>query len=337
MASAPRPANHATIRDCVGNWLRNASIQMTHGIGSGGVAGVVGARGEIPYVYGEITGYWLRWASLYAPDRRRIALAVAFLEREWSGHLPGATRVGSIGDWRNEAVFSFDLCMIVRGLADVAPIVGEARCGAAAARVLAWLDRMVGPSGTLLSHLALGDVALPDRWSTRAGPFQMKAAAALLQVPHNWLSPALRWAAHRTLLRWRGKATEHAELHPRFYALEGEIAGDSDFASGPLLSPAGPGGAFPEAIGAPGSRPRADVQAQALRLLCLKPALSPVLRKAVAAALRAYVSEDGRVAFRRDDADGNVWCALFTHQALDWLCRIEGDRSALQPRASDLI
>jgi hypothetical protein len=163
------PAVGARVRDRICVWLRNAPLQATTGSGRGGVAGVLNADGNAPYIYGEITGYWLRWSSLYAPDRERMSSAVEFLRRQWSGTEPGETRVGAPGDWRNRAVFTFDLAMAVRGLADAGPIVGDSTCADVAALVLPWIERMIGPEGRLQPFLPLGAEPLPDSWSTRQG------------------------------------------------------------------------------------------------------------------------------------------------------------------------
>ena len=71
-----------------------------------------------------------------------MTAVVNWLDRQWSGPHPAATRIGVRGDWRNQGVSSFDLAMIVRGLADAAPLVGDAACGRVAARIAGWLDRM---------------------------------------------------------------------------------------------------------------------------------------------------------------------------------------------------
>jgi hypothetical protein len=327
----------STLRDRVAHWLNNAEIRHTQGAEFGGIAGHVDAGGRPGFIYGEITGYWLRWASLYAADPDLMAAAVGFLTRQWSDGPPAATRVGANGDWRNNAVFSFDLAMILRGIADAAPVVGEAPCAHAAALLVPWLERMISHNGTLLSHLGLGGHELPDRWSTRCGPYQAKTAAAILRAPDHWLSPALAIAARRTLARWKGKAVAHGELHARFYAIEGMLTGGCLFDPSEVLAPIDGEGRLPEEIGEADGLLRADIQAQAVRLLCLVPDIPKSVLDSVSAALCRHIRDDGSVGFCVGDPDSNVWCAQFTHQALDWLCYRCGDASGSKPHEDALI
>jgi len=325
------------LRDRVAHWLKSAAIQRTQGAGFGGIAGHLDAAGRPGFIYGEITGYWLRWASLYAPNPELMTAAVEFIARQWSGTSPAPTRAGAPEDWRNGAVFSFDLAMILRGLADAAPIVGEVRCTEVAARLVPWLERMISANGTLLSHLALGTAELPDRWSTRCGPYQAKTASAILRVPDHWLPPALAGSARRTLAVWKGKAATHRELHARFYAIEGMISGGRLSDATAILGAMNGEGRFPEEIGNPDSQLRADIQAQALRLLCLVPGMPKSILDAVSAPLCRHIRADGSVSFRIGEPHANVWCAQFTHQALDWLCYRCRDDCASPPHAHALI
>jgi hypothetical protein len=327
----------SVLRDRVARWLNSAAIRYSEGAEVGGIAGQVDPAGRPAFIYGEITGYWLRWASLYAPDRVLMAAAVDFITRQWSNGSPAATRVGANGDWRNNAVFSFDLAMILRGLADAAPVVGEVPCRIAASLLVPWLERMISPDGTLSSHLAVRRGEVPDRWSTRCGPYQAKTAAAILRAPHDWISPALLAAARRTLAEWKGKAIAHRELHARFYAIEGILDGGDPLDPGTVLASIGEDGCFPEQIGHPDSLPRADVQAQGLRLLCLWPGTPELVLDSVSNALCRHIRDDGSVTFRVGDPDANVWCAQFAHQALDWLCYRYGDTRSNEPYADFLI
>ena len=62
-----QPPPPATLRDRVAHWLKSAAIQRTQGAGFGGIAGHLDAAGRPGFIYGEITGYWLRWASPMHP------------------------------------------------------------------------------------------------------------------------------------------------------------------------------------------------------------------------------------------------------------------------------
>ncbi len=322
----------AEARDRVGRWIARCPFQRA----DGAIAGVLDVAGAPLYLYGEIAGYWLRWSALYAPDPVRMSCAIAWLTRQWSGPGPGATRLGAMDDWRNRAVFSFDVAMILRGLADVAPLLGEARLEGLARRLSAWLEVMVNPEGRLDACRGVGSEALPDRWSTREGPFQTKTAAAVLDTPASWTSPRVHAAARRTLAHWKGRAGEQRDWHPRLYALEGDPGpeGKGDIAGLVAGSPAV--GIFTEAVDDSTSVRRADVQAQALRLLTLGPGASPSIVRRVAAGLLPHIRKDGSIGFSLDDSGSNVWCALFAHQALDWACTLVG-QPGRTPDRHDII
>jgi hypothetical protein len=300
----------------------------------GGIAGCL--VGSIPaYIYGEITGYWLAWSSLHAPERNRMSAAVDFIASQWSGRQPAPTRLGAPSDWRNRAVFSFDLAIMVRGLAAAAPIVGTDRCGDAADRLGRWLDRMVDADGSLRSHVRVADGELPDRWSTRPGAYQAKAAAALLRAPDGWLSRPLLAAAERALAIDGRQAAAHRELHPRFYALEGLLLAGRTIEPATVSAAAGHEATFPGELG--GRSFRSDVVGQALRLLCALPDSDHRQIGAVVDALLRHVRDDGSLAFRQGEPDANVWCALFAHQALDWACDRLGGETVDTARASQII
>ncbi len=334
------PATNSGVRharDRLRAWLAGAGLQVQEGPCVGGIAGCLGADGQPAFVYGEITGYWLSWAARYAPDARRMTAATAFIAEHWGGSRPAPTRHGAPDDWRNGAFFSFDLAMMLRGVADAAPVVGVAPARRAAVHLVAWLERLVDENGSLRSHCAISGSALPQRWSTRPGPYQAKTAAALLAVPADWLSARVALAARRTLATWSGRADEHAELHARCYALEGDGMAGRPSDVGGLMRQLRQDGSLPEHAGVDGGATRGDVQAQALRLLCLQPELRMQPMEAMASVLVRHVRDDGSVSFRVGEAAANVWCALFAHQALDWFCACQGDPAARRPAAAELV
>ena len=136
---------------------------------------------------------------------------------------------------------------------------------------------------------------------------------------------------------WKGKAATHRELHARFYAIEGMINGGRLSDATAILGAMNGEGRFPEEIGNPDSQLRADIQAQALRLLCLVPGMPKSILDAVSAPLCRHIRADGSVSFRIGEPHANVWCAQFTHQALDWLCYRCRDDCASPPHAHALI
>ena len=310
-------------------WLSGGAVQVPAGPAAGGIAGWLDGRGDPVFAYGEITGYWLSWAAGLRGNRgaiaERIAAAVAFLDREWRRERPQNRRMLRAGsDWRNRALFSFDMAMMLRGLACAAEIVDSRACAAAAEQVLPWLLCCIRPDGTLATHILFdGEDPLPDRWSTRPGPFQTKTAAGLLGLPGAWLPAELARAAERTLAKWRGRAAEHLDLHPRLYALEGEIL------RGARVGPSLAGTALPSDgrlaanAAVAGGPVRSDVLAQAARLLIAAAGGDPGDRDsrimALVGALLDHVTPEGAVLFELPAGPRNVWCAIFAAQALSWL------------------
>jgi hypothetical protein len=322
-------------RDRIADWLCEAPLRHAPDLEFGGVAGRLSASGDVEFHYGEVAGYWLSWAALYVPNSNRMTAVVNWLDRQWSGPYPAATRAGAHSDWRNQGVSSFDLAMIVRGLADAAPFVGEAPCSKVATRIAGWLDRMVGADGRLDPWLVLDSAGFPDRWSTRRGPYQIKTSAALLDAPTGWLSTRILRAAQETIDAWSARVDEQVDWHARLYAMEGlawvspdqraKIGFDQD------------AGCLPEQVGSSRGRSRADIQAQALRLLCLDPWTSDTIRSQFVDVVLAHVSLQGAVRFWPDDETANVWCAIFAHQALDWCTYRQSVRGIRKPDSRELI
>jgi hypothetical protein len=325
-------AEISAIAQRITEWLLTAPIQPPCEPYAGcGVAGWLDADGAPSFAYGEITGYWLTWLAGihgdYPAAEGRAAAAVTFLDSVWSGTEPPPTRIyatPTAADWRNRAVFCFDMAMILRGLAHAAELVGTARCEAAARRVAPWAEHCVDDDGTLLPYMPWGGGSpLPLRWSTQPGPFQTKAAAALLRVPPDWLPSRLRDAARATLAKWEGQAARHTELHPRMYAIEGRIlsGGPADPELAGTVIP--PDGRLAEDEADPERRVRADVLAQAIRILTLVEgeAAEAARERALvlAGALVHHLSPEGAILFRRGSGPRNVWCSLFAAQAFTWL------------------
>jgi len=322
-------------RDCIGDWLCEAPLRRAPNLELGGVAGRLLLSGDAEFHYGEIAGYWLSWAALYAPNSNLMTAVVKWLDSQWSGPYPATTRIGARSDWRNQGVSSFDLAMIVRGLADAAPFVGEAACVRVAARIAAWLDRMVGADGRLNPWLVLDSVGFPDRWSTRRGPYQIKTSAALLGAPNGWVPNRILQAAEETIDAWSARVDEQLEWHARLYAMEGlaQVRPDQP----PKIDLDHAVKYLPEQVGLSRGRPRADIQAQALRLLCLDSYASDTIRLQFAEVVLAHVSLHGAVRFWPDDETANVWCAIFAHQALDWCIHRQGIGGIRKPDSRELI
>jgi hypothetical protein len=332
------PCLDAVRSDDLRHWLLSAPIQPASGSHRGGVAGWL-EDGRPAFVYGEITGYFLTCGRFmaYRDDsatlRQRLAAADAWLEGEWRIAQPPTRRylLRTEPDWRNDAAFSFDCAMMLRGVAGD----GARRTRAA---LEAALLRFVEPGGTLRTHVPRASgVAIPARWSTTAGPFQLKTAAAILSAPCD--SPALRAAAEATAHRWLDWYRTHelvGELHPLLYHVEGQLLLGTarreperwQLAAAifdEIMARQRSDGDLPSTLADERSEPRCDVTAQALRIgsLLVQAGLLPERRMrrlgGLADALRAYADPSGGLRFSRADgapAHVNVWCTVFAYQAL---------------------
>ena len=348
VAEAPLTPPHAA-RERLAQWLLGDEPQLALGRHAGAVVGWVDARGRADYAYPEITGYYLRWLAWQAACGRdssalapRAEAAQRWL-RSWieSAPLP-RTRVylhGPRADWRNHALFCFDLAMALRGVGSAAarglvepdPVVVERFCGA--------LERLVGDDGLFDAYAALdAGYPMPDRWSTRRGAFLAKPAAGILIAAREL--PGVPESLVRCALRTFGAALDwmvqepHDEVHAQMYAIEGLLGCPEhprfaatlaaiDIAFCKLLERCAALGRVPEMKSADGC-PRNDVVAQVLRIAALlhghgftRGAEHQIVRS-LSRRLTESLSPAGAIAF--DSSAGplqyNTWTAMFTEQAL---------------------
>jgi hypothetical protein len=330
-------------------WLLNVA-QCKNGAHAGAVAGCVSISGAPSYVYPEIAGYylsWLAWRARQDGVSPRLSEHAAAAQRwllRWLA-MPGPpTRVhldGTCEDWRNHARFAFDLAMVLRGLGAAAHAQVLEPDAAVIAGVARELARLVADDGALVACAADPGTALPDRWSTRRGPFLAKAAAGILRAASQLpgIPAMLTRAAEKTFATSVAALVRepHRESHPLLYAFEGVlnlpnharfhdtlpvVAAQFDI----LLAQAGNDGHLPETLGAVSARgpSRVDVIAQAVRVGYLLAAHRPQcppdrvalarLRQALSRQVRAH----GGIAFARSvaRAQANVWATMFADQAL---------------------
>lgn len=340
----PRPAAAAPLAA----WLLDRA-QCIGGPHAGAIAGCVSATGAATYVYPEIAGYYLSWLAWRATrfangaDLAARAAGVQHWLRHWLA-LPGPpTRVhldGSGGDWRNDALFCFDLAMVLRGLGAAAQARLVEPDAGVIAGVARGLERLIATDGSFDACVAHAPAAtLPDRWSTRRGAFLAKAAAGVMRaselvpgVPAHVLRAAERTFAGALAVLGRAP---HPETHPLLYAFEGVlnlprhprfhealpvVAAQFDA----LLACAGADGHLPEVAGAAKGPLRVDVMAQALRIGYLLTAHRPqqppdrVALTRMRQALQRQVRPGTGVPFARggDVAQSNVWATMFADQAL---------------------
>ena len=353
-------------------WLLAGPAQLAAGPHAGAVAGCVDAAGRACYAYPEITGYFLHWLAWQAAVPRDVAAgdprvdggglcaragaAQQWLARWIDSAAPPPTRIplaDTGADWRNDAVFCFDLAMVLRGLAAAVSERLLRPNPRLVARLTEELAALIGADGAFEAcRPRRRGVALRQRWSTRRGAFLAKAATGVIAAADVLpaIPPDLVAAAESTLARSldAAVAAPHVDVHPLLYTLEGVLALPAhprcaralpalaaQFDA--LLAAAGAGGGVPASL-APGRGEdtplRFDVLAQALRaghaLARLRPREPPDpaglgrLRAKLAATIRPH----GAVPFAAGDGDGdahdNVWATMFAEQAL-WLAEPGAD------------
>ncbi len=331
----------------ISGWLLGRHVQRA----DGGVAGWVDAQGRAAYVYPEITGYylqWLAWQAMHSDDHatlaRRARAAQRWLQAWIGGTGPPQTRihaVPNVEDWRNRAVFAFDLAMVLRGLAAAVQMNLLIADPALLAKLNGALETLIADDGKLdACRVHSKDAAFPLRWSTQRGPFLAKAAAAIEIAARSLpgVSAALRAAAGATFDASVAALTDapHAETHPQLYALEGYLAwpGHPAFdarlpammaAFDRIVAAALVHGRVPESLREAGTA-RLDVVAQMLRVGVLlghhgRRTMLGSLAPPLVAALETAMLPDGAMPFARHGdfaLQRNAWVAMFATQALAW-------------------
>jgi hypothetical protein len=342
------------------HWLLTSPVQIQEGEHAGGVAGWLDDHSRPAFVYLEITGYyltttaWLINGGARSPDsaalaRRRGRLALDWLSRELAGGALPPTRAhltASEPDWRNAAVFTFDLAMASRGVRAFADSAGQD--DATGANVQKSLERALEDirqgQDQLPSHRAIHHELLPHRWSTRPGPHLLKAAACLMPLQ---LDDGLLAAAFSTWTYWAEQVNSGwsvQELHPFLYGLEGLVMNGenpldrAEAAFERLMQTQDSAGSLPDRF-VGGTVHRSDVLSQALRIGALLRASGRLQGRAwahrldlLACRLLEHVRPDGSVTFSHDQNRANAWCAMFAHQALVLLDTCDGSTGALLRR-----
>jgi hypothetical protein len=360
---APSVAPEAVVR--IEGWLLHSDVQLADGAHRGAVAGWLNAEGEPDFVYLEIAGYyltamaWLASGAACSPHNAETARIQAQLAADWIVELLARNPVpptrlylsGAPADWRNDAVFTFDLAMAARGLSCARGLPGRRSRRRTVTRLCAQLERISSGANVMRSHETASESGvLPARWSTRPGPHHLKAAAAVLRVPESASGRGLTAVAQRTSRHWaavlRTDGWPCQELHALLYAVEGMLvlAGrdrwsvlldDAEAFYTRLMSLQDTDGTLPEAIG--GGIVRSDVLAQALRAGMLLRGRGRLVGDewthrldGLADALIGLVRPDGGVRFARDQDISNTWCAMFAHQALYLYSRRGADLPAIE-------
>lgn len=356
MNAAVSPALAAGTAERLRRWLSSGAVQCGQGAQAGGIYGAFDADGGARYVYPEITGYYLHWLadngsphdSDHANLVRRAQAAADWASRALADGKVPATRSylggGDSDDWRNHAVFFFDLAMLLRGLCAATEAGLIALPEFAVGRLLEELAAFVDADGKIrAARLLTPGYTLPTRWSTLGGPFEVKASSRVeLAARHLPLPPELATACRALAQSYRTQiATLPLQmLHPTLYFAEGMLVAEADCRADiavlaqRCLALADGAGNLPEAEDS--SVPRSDIIAQTLRVLLLCDAADE-RADTLAAALCARVDAGGRLPFRvdLDQPQPNVWCAMFAEQALRWYAQAR--RGQALPAAEWLV
>ena len=352
-------------QESIAGWLMRGPAQMVSGAHAGAVAGTVDAAGRAGYAYPEITGYFLQWLAWRAARHGFAAnlAAPAAAAQQWLAYWlesndPPLTRIPldqTIEDWRNTAVFCFDLAMVLRGIASAARLQLIVPNPAVIAGLTRQLQRLVGADGIFDACVPHGDdVTLPRRWSTRRGGFLAKAAAGIMSAGDclPGIDADIRRAAAATFaasLRWAAESP-HDDVHPLLYTFEGilslprhpqfqtvlpEISAQFDG----LLADTRALGRVPEsrrcttAITGP---ERLDILAQTIRVGHLLQAHRPqqppdrIGLARLQQILVQNVRPGGAVPFAigLQPIQYNVWAAMFAEQALGFVPRADDPHAA---------
>ncbi len=309
----------ADLQFAIADWLLNSKVRVRSGTHAGGIAGWLNEHGEPEFVYPEIAGYYLSWLAAAAALHHELNVcpaATAIIE--WLASITSArlpcTRYyfDDRNDWRNGATFTFDLAILCRGLHAIRGLVSEQP----RRDLLRIFMRHTLPAGDVLPVYINKSHELPDCWSTRPGPFQLKTAAALLPLQDH---PAI-WD---TYYRWSGRVLEDidaGDLHAACYALEGLVQFGALAKSEALFEAA----SVFEVLFADIDDQRSDVIAQALRLGCVLRSLGFLQAgfwndrlAELRFLLESFIDDSGAVLFRPPcyrPRHLNSWAAIFAYQ-----------------------
>ena len=337
--------------DAISRWLLSPVVQCHSGSPhAGGIPGSVNYDGSPVYLYPEIAGYYL--SALAYMHRKSVIDDRILADRveptiRWldaisapSTGVPGRiyTHEPDARDWRQFFMFSFDAGMVLRGLAATISSGAGAYLGVLR-RYLYGLDRFCTTRGPMGSHHPLGgrEATAPVRWSTKPGPYHLKVCGAIALAREHATGEHIDALAKRTCKRWENQLSTRlaaSHLHPYLYAVEGLLQIGLAEGNERYLDLAADGFTGDVARFALTS-PRSDVIAQALRIGCALASLGrelspwPEVGEDLALALMTYVRPDGSVKFDRH-AEGlersNVWCAMFSYQALSYYEQITSGR-----------
>jgi hypothetical protein len=364
-----RRTDPKTISDKIEHWLLTSNIQVNEGNDQGGIAGWLNEDNQPEFVYMEITGYYLTCLAFIitkSNESRETAITRAVKALDWldfsttDGNMPKtrkyiAAEESGKEDWRNSAVFSFDIGMAIRGISTILPLLpGRKKCEPLS-RLVEKLMSLCNEDHTLKSHTLLDQSAaqlVPDKWSTKPNIHQAKIAAAILSLPDEYLSSELKAVVDKLYTDWltifNKQKVALEELHPAFYFLEGLLisgafGNDHDAISETVrlyekLMDSQTVTRYLTSISNSDLPPlRSDVIAQALRVGCILASqgrLDSVKWKeklsALAKSLMNFANADGSISFFPKAGSykkyWNTWCAMFSYQALYFWDKVNSGR-----------
>lgn len=291
------------------------------------------------YVYGEITGYFLSFcAYVYKreqnpTERQRIENIIKnhvdWLDVTITAGLKTRYVIGTYEDWRNNALFAFDIAMIIRGLDDVKDIVSVS---SVMAKYLEVVNKFISSSGILTSVYTSSNDPLPQKWSTTFDVHLVKVAANLCGISQ-WDNSCTEKTVDAL------KCIEFEELikkdsHPIFYYLEGLLllsgkkffkdTGIIDYVANIFVQLLAQGAVSNNSTTK--EYMRSDVLSQQIRIGSLlysygkltKPEYLAV-EKLVYYLIDNFYDEGYICFFEKDNPNNyyNAWCAMFAYQALD--------------------
>ncbi len=332
----------------------DAWLELPGIFNQGAIAGAVDLDNLPLYHYPEISGYYLSYLVCRWRQGENIELIasrayqiIRCQQALWSGRIAPPTRLYlrqgplSQSDWRNRGLFSFDVAVLLRGIADASCLWREIPWRAE--KLFAWADRFLAEESGLTPVHWLNERPpdAPDSWSTRSGPYQLKAVAGLHIAFKSRRGSGWQESLQPVLVRlvndFNASRFDRHNPHSVCYAVEGALLTESgsglNFSVGREWIAKLAGQAISRENQDADSR-RSDVIAQLLRLSCCYPFFDPFLASELCKHLMSAIEPDGGLKFTLSPCKSshkNTWSALFARQALDFYRQVLESEHPLLP------
>lgn len=183
---------------------------------------------EGEYIYGEITGYFLSFCSyIYKSTQNSVEKKkiiniinnnVAWLDKIIENGLQTRYMFGGKKDWRNNALFAFDVAMIIRGLNDVSKFTNSK---ITLEKYLKEFKVFLSKDKLIYAVISNSSQVLPDKWSTNFDLHLMKVAANLYGVK-GW-DNTISINIYKKLWDIQSKEFLEKDCHPIMYFFEGAL------------------------------------------------------------------------------------------------------------------